>query len=69
VFGSVKKQIKEFRGQLEEERGNTLYRGPTDRECSIMAKLSDVLAREEVMERQWSIIAWLREGDKNTEFF
>jgi hypothetical protein len=69
VFGSVKKQIKEFRGQLEEERGNTLYRGLTDRERSIMAKLSDVLAREEVMERQRSRIAWLREGDRNTEFF
>jgi hypothetical protein len=69
VFGSIKKQIKEFQGQLEEERGNTLYRGPTDRERYIMAKLSDMLARGEVMERQRSRIAWLREGDRNTEFF
>lgn len=46
VFGSVKKQIKELRAELEEERGNTLYRGPTVREREIMAKLSNVLARK-----------------------
>lgn len=34
-----------------------------------MAQLSDVLAREEIMERQRSRIAWLKAGDRNTEFF
>jgi hypothetical protein len=34
-----------------------------------MAKLADVLAREETMERQRSRIAWLKEGDRNTNFF
>ena len=69
VFGSVTKQVKELIAQLEEERGNTLYRGPTDRERSIMSWLAEVLAREEVMAKQRSRISWLREGDRNTEFF
>ncbi|KAG2539975.1 hypothetical protein PVAP13_9NG509928 [Panicum virgatum] len=68
VFGSVKKQIKQLRKELEEERGSTLYRGPTVKEREIMATLSDVLAREEIMEQQCSRISWLREGDRNTEF-
>jgi hypothetical protein len=66
VFGSVKKQIKQLRKELEEERGSTLYRGPTVKEREIMATLSDVLAREETMEWQRSRISWLREGDRNT---
>lgn len=71
VFGlvKVKKKVKELRAELEEERISTLYRGPTDREREIMAQLSDTLAREEVMERQRSRISWLKEGDRNTEFF
>lgn len=69
VFGSVKQQVKELKAELEMERSGTLYRGPTDKERSVMAKLADVLAREETMERQRSRIAWLRDGDRNTEFF
>lgn len=69
VFGSVKQQLKDLRKELEVERSSTLYRGPTDKERAIMAKLADVLAREETMEHQRSRIAWLREGDRNTEFF
>lgn len=68
VFGCMKK-IKELREELEKERSSTLYQGPTDREREIMAQLSDTLSREEVMERQHSRIAWLWEGDRNTEFF
>lgn len=69
VFGAVKKQVTDLRTMLEEERSKTLYRGPTDRERDLMAKLSDVLAREETMEHQRSRIAWLCEGDRNTTFF
>ena len=69
VFGSVRNQIKELRSQLEDERASSLFSGPSSRECEIMSKLSTVLAREETMERQRSRITWLREGDRNTEFF
>lgn len=61
--------MKDLRAELESERSSTLYRGPTDKERSVMAKLADVLAREETMERQRSRIAWLKEGDRNTKFF
>ena len=69
MFGSVKKQIKELREELEAERSNTLYWGPTAKKRAVMAKLSEVLAREEIMECQCSRISWLKEGDRNTEFF
>jgi hypothetical protein len=69
VFGSVRNQIKELREQIEVEQAGSLYRGPSERERSLMSTLSTVLAREEMMERQRSRIAWLREGDRNTEFF
>jgi hypothetical protein len=34
-----------------------------------MARLSELLTREEVMEKQHSRIEWLQEGDHNTSFF
>ena len=40
VFGSVRLKLKNLREQLEEERGHTLYRGPTDREKRLMTELS-----------------------------
>lgn len=46
-----------------------MYRGPTDSERQLVATLGEMLAREETMERQWSRIAWLKQGDHNTTFF
>jgi hypothetical protein len=34
-----------------------------------VARISELLAREETMEKQWSCITWLRGGDCNTKLF
>lgn len=69
VFGSVKKQVRETRAAIEAERSNTLYRGPAEREIGLVDGLSELLKREEAMERQRSRVTWLKEGDQNTGFF
>ena len=65
VFGSVKRKVASLKQELEDERTNTLYRGPTACEKNLMDQLSEALAREEIMERQRSRVEWLREGDRN----
>jgi len=64
VFGSAKKKLLYLREQLEVERGQTLYRGPMARENVLMADLSEILAREEAMEKQRARVNWLLDGDK-----
>lgn len=34
-----------------------------------MARISELLSREEIMEKQRARIDWLKEGDRNTAFF
>ena len=50
-------------------RGQTIGAGPVAEERQIMARLAEVLAREEAMEKQRSRVQWLHEGDWNTIFF
>jgi hypothetical protein len=69
VFGSVKKKIERLKKEPEDVRSNTLYIGPTARERELMLQLSEILAWEEIMERQRSQVEWLWEGDHNTAFF
>jgi hypothetical protein len=49
-------------------RSDTLRSGPTSKE-RVMSRLSELLAREEVMEKQCSRVEWLQAGDCNIGFF
>ena len=46
-FGSVKKQLKTMRAQLNNLRERSLRSGPTKEEKDLMNRISELLAREE----------------------
>lgn len=53
-----------LRCELEEERGRSLGTGPSARENQIMARMTEMLSREE-MTKQRARVDWLKEGDRN----
>jgi hypothetical protein len=63
-YGNVRKELSQFRQQLEEERTKCLYSGPSTEEHFIMNRLAKVLAREEIMEKQR--VDWLKARGRNT---
>lgn len=69
TFGSIKRDLARLRQELEEERGRSLFSGPSRRERQLMSNITELLAREEIMEKQRSRITWLKEGDRNTKLF
>jgi hypothetical protein len=48
-FGNVRKELFHLRQQLEEERKQNPYSGPSNEECHIMNMHAEVLVREEIM--------------------
>jgi hypothetical protein len=68
-FGNVRKGLVQLRQQLEDERKKNLYSSPSNKEWRLMNRLAELLAREEVKEKQRSRIDWLKAEDQNTCFF
>jgi hypothetical protein len=52
VFGLVRKSLASLRQELEVVRANSIGAGPSRRERQIMARISEMLSREEIMERR-----------------
>jgi len=69
IFGSVRTDLARLRRELEDVRRRSIFAGPSHRERQIMSSIAELLAREEIMEKQRSRISWLKYGDRNTGFF
>jgi hypothetical protein len=58
-FGSVRNELHILRRRLEDTRARSFYAGPSREKREIMRRLAELLAREEIMEKQCSRVDWL----------
>lgn len=69
TFGLVCQELAKLRRELEQVWERTIGVGPPRREKQLMTRISELLSREEMMEKQRSRMDWLKEGDRNTSFY
>lgn len=69
TFGSIQRQINRLERRLKSIRSAPVTDTSLAEERSIENQLCELFEREEIMARQRSRVDWLREGDRNTEFF
>lgn len=69
VFGNVSKKLHEKSIILEDKVHNPYVDGALDCIQSLRKEVEALSEAEEMMWRQRSRISWLKEGDRNTNFF
>ena len=65
-FGNITNELEKSRTRLEELMSMNADRNEIRKESDHMQEL---LNREEMLWMQRSRVAWLKEGDRNTQFF
>ena len=68
-FGSIKKQLEVARKQLKAAEQHALWSGDSSYIRFLEDEVNQLLDKEAQMWRQRSKVAWLRDGDCNTQFF
>jgi hypothetical protein len=69
VFGSVNQELARLRCDLEDEQRCSFLASRSRREKQLMSRITELLSREEIMAKQQSRIAWLKDGDRNIKLF
>ncbi|KAK1607761.1 hypothetical protein QYE76_031434 [Lolium multiflorum] len=69
TFGSVKRKIQAMERKLRHLRQSPVSAESLAQEREVEQQLCELFECEEIMARQRSRVEWLKEGDRNTEFF
>ena len=68
-FGCLRRTVRKLQQKLDKLRRLSIGRGPNEEEKSTVIKLREALRQDEIWVRQRSRVLWLRDGDRNTEYF